>query len=189
LSSEATVGRYSSCQTLVGLGNMILVGVSNYLHPKSAEAQARGGPRQLRRVLLRNAALLLTMLGTLCLLVAVTEDLIPTVVFGPQFEGLGATLLYLTLALTAGALGMVAGNGIWAINCPAWNLVADATALGVTVVTGYLWIPSQLALGAARSVWVGALSAALVRWLVFFVLLGPQPATAETGVGGAGGAR
>ena len=113
----------------------------------------------------------LVSLGTLCLLLAATGDLIPLALFGNDFSGLGQTLLYLALGLTAGALGMVAGNGIWAMDRPALNVWADVTSLAVTVGAGFLWIPSQAALGAAKAVLAGAVSAAMIRWLICAKLL------------------
>lgn len=180
LSDHVTVGKFASCQTLVGLGNMLLVGVSNYLHPKSAEAYAVGGPRRLWRVLSLAAWFFLFALGSLCLLLVATGDAIPTALFGSQFSGLGPTLLCLALGLTSGALGLVAGNGIWAMDRPALNVLADVTLLGVTVATGFVWIPSELAFGAAKVVLAGALSAALVRWLIFSLLLREQAGSSHS---------
>jgi O-antigen/teichoic acid export membrane protein len=89
--------------------------------------------------------------------------------------GLGTTLVLLAIGLLAGALGMVAGNGIWAMDRPALNLTADVTCLLLTFGLGWMWIPTQFAEGAARAVMTGALAAAGVRWIIFSLLMRRPP--------------
>lgn len=171
LRDESITAMYAACQTLVGLGNMLLTGVSNYLHPKSAHAYTVGGTSQLWRVLMQTAVLFAVTLGPFCVLLGLTGDVIPQWAFGDEYAGLGKPLFYLAIALLASGLSMTAGNGLWALARPALNMTADFTCLVCSFGLGYVWIPQYAATGAAAAVMVGAILAAAMRWLILVWLL------------------
>ena len=54
---EAQTGLLGACSTLVGFPNMFLMGLCNFLSPRTAQAYAHGGLAELRSVLLKTALL------------------------------------------------------------------------------------------------------------------------------------
>jgi O-antigen/teichoic acid export membrane protein len=168
---EGITAMYAACQTLVGLGNMLLAGVSNYLSPKSAHAFTVGGTAQLWRVLMRAVILFVVTLGPFCVLLGLTGDSIPYWAFGDDYAGLGKPLFFLAIALLSTALGMTAGNGIWALARPALNMAADVACLVSSFGLAYVWVPQWGATGAAAAVMAGAIIAAAIRWVILLWLI------------------
>lgn len=167
LRGEAMTGALGACQTVVGMANMFVTGVSNFLSPRTAEAYAHGGTRALLAVQVRAAALFAVSLGGFTILMWAVGDLLAHKIMGETYAGLGSVMIVLAIALLANSLGMVAGNGIWAMNLPAHNLSADVTSLVVTFGVAIVLVPSQGALGAAWSAAIGHTCSALQRWLSF----------------------
>src|SRR6185295_17625777 len=71
-------------------------------------------------------------------------------------------LFVLALGLLANSLGIVAGNGLWAIDQPRSNFFADVCCLLITLVAATLIIPFGT-LGAALAILAGTTSGAVVR--------------------------
>ncbi len=163
-SSETAL--YAASMTIVGLANMLLTGVSNFLSPTSAHAFTTGGTRQLLRSLLQAAAVIVAILGPFCLLIGFAGNDIAQRAFPDEYTGLAVPMLFLAISLLASGLGMVAGNGLCAMERPALNIVADVLCLVGSVGLGILWIPDRGARGAAAAVMAAALLTAITRWLI-----------------------
>jgi O-antigen/teichoic acid export membrane protein len=73
----------------------------------------------------------------------------------------------MSLALLANSLGMVAGNGLWAMERPSANFGADVAAMIMTVIATITLVPTWGAAGAAASLCVGNTTGTLIRiWQV-----------------------
>lgn len=167
-AGAAATGVLGACTTLVGLTNVILTGLSNILTPQAAHAYVTGGAASLRRILFSTAAFLAFVLGGFCLFVLLTGDWLAVLVFGPPFAGTGAILLTLAFSMLFTSMGMVAGNGLWAIDEPQLNFVADVCCMVVTLLAAAILISSYGALGAALATMIGTLVSAVVRIITFF---------------------
>jgi O-antigen/teichoic acid export membrane protein len=167
LSGDAAAGVLGACATIIGLTNVIMSGVSNVLTPQAAHAYVAGGPQALRRILNRTAFFFAVTLGGFALLVLFTGDLLAVLVFGGAYRGCGLVLFALALGAMANGLGMVAGNGLWAIHQPRFNFIADVLCLTITLACGILLIGSLGALGAALAPLAGATAAVVIRTVVF----------------------
>ena len=66
---------------------------------------------------------------------------------------------------------MTAGNGLWAMDRPSLNLSADVLSLVATFGSGLLLIPEWEAAGAAASVLIGTVAAAVARWAILVCLI------------------
>ncbi len=156
-------GVFGACLTLVGIANVLLTGIDNVLTQQGAHAFVTEGAQGLRRVLLRTAAMLVLALGGVCLFIALTGDWLPVLVFGGRFQGTGGILLALALSASVGSLGLVAGNGLWAVDKPRNNFVGDIYCIAVTLTTAGLLIPRFGALGAALSNLTGMTAGVVAR--------------------------
>jgi O-antigen/teichoic acid export membrane protein len=163
----AATGLLGACTTIVGLTNVIMSGVSNVLTPQAAQAFTSGGAAELKRVLAHTAAFFTVSLGAFALFVLATSDFLAVIVFGDSFQGSGPILFALALSALMNSLGMVAGNGLWAINQPRFNFIADVGSMAATLLTAAILIVPLGALGAALATLAGTTVAAVVRTIIF----------------------
>jgi O-antigen/teichoic acid export membrane protein len=161
--SEAETGTLGACTTLVGLSNMFMMGLCNFLSPRAARAFAEGGLAELKSVLTKTAGLFAVTLGSLCLGAFFLGEPLAVLVYGPQFAGTGWIIGVLTLSVLANSMGVTAGNGLWAMERPQANFAADLTALGVVIAATIFLVPMFGPLGAALATLSGTTTDAAVR--------------------------
>ena len=167
IHGEAQTGMLGACTTLVGLSSTFLQGLGNFLSPRAAQAFAHGGLRELRSVLIKTALLFAATLGMLAVLGFLLGEQVAVLLYGPQFAGAGVIIGVLSLSVLANSFGMTAGNGLWAMERPRANFVADVIALGVTIVATIGFVPTWGPLGAAISTLVGTATDAAIRlWIL-----------------------
>lgn len=163
----AETGTLGACATLVGLSNTFLMGLCNFLSPRAALAFAHGGLDELRSVLQKTALLFVATLGILAVGAFLFGEQIAVLVFGPQFTGTGLIIGILSLSVLANSFGVTAGNGLWAMEFPRANFVADLCSLVVVIVLTLALVPLWGPLGAALVMLAGTTSDAGVRlWIL-----------------------
>jgi O-antigen/teichoic acid export membrane protein len=160
-------GLLGACMTLVGLSNTFLMGLCNFLSPRAARAYAEGGVSELRMVLQKTALLFVGTLGSIATLATVAGEYVAVAIYGPQFVGAGSIVAVLSLSVLANSLGVTAGNGLFAMERPKANFLADLISLGVVVVVTVACVPLLGPLGAALATLSGTASDAAVRlWIL-----------------------
>jgi O-antigen/teichoic acid export membrane protein len=145
---------------------MFMMGLCNFLSPRSARAFAEGGLSELKSVLAQTAGLFAASLGSLCLLAFLFGEPAAVFVYGPQFAGTGWIIGVLTLSVLANSMGVTAGNGLWAMERPQANFAADLTALGVVITATIFLVPAFGPLGAALTTLAGTATDAVVRLFI-----------------------
>ena len=170
-SGAAATGILGACDTIVGVMNVILIGVGNVLTPLAASALASGGKKELQRVIFQAAVFLGITLGLFSLVAIFSGDWLVVAVFGSMYRGSGLVLITMALAILMTALNMCAGSGLWAIDQPRANFIADVCCLIVTLIAALLFIRPFGALGAAMTVLAGATAACAARATVLARLL------------------
>jgi O-antigen/teichoic acid export membrane protein len=164
---EAQTGLLGACSTLVGLSNTFLQGLCNFLSPQAAQAFSQGGVAELRSVLTKTALLFFATLGLLALLAFAFGEQIAVLLYGPSFAGAGLIIGVLSLSVLANGAGVVAGNGLWAMERPKASFVADLCSLGVVIAATAMLVPSLGPLGAAIATLAGTVTDAAVRlWIL-----------------------
>ena len=164
---EAQTGLLGACTTLAGLSSMFLQGLGNFLGPRAAQAYSRGGLTELRSVLVKAAVLFVATLGSLAVAAFLFGEQLAVLVYGPHFAGAGPIIGLLSLSVLANSVGVVAGNGLWAIERPSANFVADSVSVGITIVAMAICVPLWGPLGAAAATLAGTASDAAVRpWIL-----------------------
>jgi O-antigen/teichoic acid export membrane protein len=161
----AATGLFGACNNLIGISNVFLGGVDNALTPQAAHAYATGGVKELRRVLMIVGLFLAITMGGCFLFVLFTGDWLMVLIFGDSYRGTGAILIVLTASTLMHCLGTLAHNGLWAVDRPRSNFVADVCCLTVTLIVAAFLILPYGALGAAFATLAGITAAALVRSL------------------------
>jgi len=163
VDGTAATGILAACNTLVGLANAFMMGLSNYLTPKAAQSFSEGGVHELRRILRKTAILFVVSIGGFALFCTVAGNTVAEFVYGPEFSGAGPVLTVLAFSLLAGSVAMTAGNGLWAMERPSANFRADICALLVTVMAAVTLTPPFGVLGAAAASLAGATTDAVIR--------------------------
>jgi O-antigen/teichoic acid export membrane protein len=162
---EAETGEFAACATLVGLSNLFVMGLNNFLMPKTAQAFARRGVSALRGVLRKALLLSMGVLGSLCVAALFLGDRVAGILFGPEYADTGTLITILALATLVDALVLTASTGLWAMDRPAANLRADVVQMLVTLATALWLVAPQGAMGIAIALVAGRTAGALVRWI------------------------
>ncbi|QDT66171.1 lipopolysaccharide biosynthesis protein [Calycomorphotria hydatis] len=160
---EAATGVFAAGSTLVGLANMFVIGLSNYLSPKAAEAYADGGLTELKSVLWKTAGLFTVTLGAFCVFATIGGQLAAAFVYGDSFSAAGPVVAILSVNMWAGAMSITIGNGLWAMHRPAANFRADVFALISVMIATVILVPMFGAIGAAVSMLIGQFMDATIR--------------------------
>lgn len=160
---ERETGLLGACATLVGLSNMFLIGLANYLSPKAARAYAEHGITELKRVLWQTATMFVVGLGTMSLFAFLAGHHVAALVYGPEFIETRWIIGILSLSVLANSLGVTAGNGLWALERPSASFFADLCSLVVVVIATATLVPMFGPVGAALAGLIGTSSDALIR--------------------------
>ena len=168
---EAPTGALAASATLVGVANMFVIGVGNYLTPRAARSYLDEGASGLCRVLRNFGALFLLIIGSFCLVAVLAGEPLAVLIFGDKYVGLGNIISVLALGTLVNSVGMVAGNGLWALERPGANLVADIATSVVTVGGALLVIGSWGVLGAALAMLAGIVVGTILRYYTFVRML------------------
>ncbi|MGA2797336.1 MAG: hypothetical protein ABSE63_07160 [Thermoguttaceae bacterium] len=168
---EADTGMFAASNTLVGLANLFVIGLCNFLTPKSAQAFAREGSEGLSRVLRKATIVFITSLGLFCLIAAFIGNYLALIVYGAKYHGAGPIIAVLSVATLVDALGLTANNGLWAIDRPGANFPADIVQLIVTLGMALWFVYPMGPLGIAIAMVLGRTAGALLRWITLWGLM------------------
>ena len=168
---ESETGKLAACTTLVGLSNLFVTGLNNFVTPKAAQAFNSGGTGSLGAVLGKALVASCGVLGCLCLGVYFVGDTAAGIIFGPTYTDTGSLLTVLAVAALVDSIGQTAGAGLWAFDRPAANFVADLAQVGVTAVVAIWLVFSYGALGIAVAIASGRVVGSAVRWAALWMLI------------------
>jgi O-antigen/teichoic acid export membrane protein len=160
---ERETGTLGACASLVGLSNMFLIGLANYLSPKAARAYAEHGLPELKRVLKQTALMFVAGLGTMTVGAFLVGNYVAALVYGPEFSDTRWIIGVLSLSVLANSLGVTAGNGLWALERPSASFFADLCSLLITITATAALVPTFGPIGAALAALAGTSSDAVIR--------------------------
>jgi O-antigen/teichoic acid export membrane protein len=163
VAGAAATGVFGACNNLIGISNVLLGGVDNVLTPQAAHAFATGGVKELRRILVLAGLFFAVTVGALCVFVLLTGDWLMVFVFGAHYHGTGLILITLTVNAAINCLSMLVHNGLWAIDQPRANFIADVCCMTVTLGAAVVLIYPFGILGAALATLAGTTAATTVR--------------------------
>jgi O-antigen/teichoic acid export membrane protein len=171
---EAATGEFAACNTLVGLANLFVLGMGNYLTPKAAMSFSREGQPGLLRVLQKTVCSFTVVLGSFCVIIYFGGEWLAVRVMGPKYQGEGTLIAVLAVATFIDSLSVTAGYGLWAIDLPSANFLADLVALVVTLTTAAVLVSPWGPLGIAVALVAGRALGGAVRWLTLWKRLSPR---------------
>lgn len=168
-------GAFGAASTLVGIANMFVLGMCNFLAPKAASAYHHGGRKALLQVVAGGMGLFVVVIGSLFLIALLAGEVVSTLVYGEHFHGIGPVVAVLCFGQIANSLGMVAGNGLWAMERPKSGLAADIGAFVTTMAVAFVAIRPYGPFGAALATTIGISVGACIRIaLLAHAMWGPE---------------
>lgn len=170
-AGETGAGMFAAAFTLVGVTNIFIMGIANYLTPKAAEAYANVGLTGLSRVLGVTALIFLAALGSFLLFVVFAGGRIAEFVYGNEYTNLHLVMIILATSVLIRSFSIVASNGLAAMERIRDNLVADVFMTCVTLGAAVVLTYQYGVLGAAISSLLGAVSGTLARNFILLRLM------------------
>ncbi|MEP3479808.1 MAG: hypothetical protein ABJZ55_11220 [Fuerstiella sp.] len=167
IHGEAATGTLAACSVIVGVANIMLAGMGDFLAPRAAAAFAQGGKNQLTAILMKMLILISIGIGTVCAVAFGVGEQVIQILYDGRFPEAGQLVGLLTLSVLANALGALAGNGLWAIDRPRANFIADITTLIIAIVCAALLVQPYAAFGAASATLLASAGGAVVRFVIF----------------------
>ncbi|MBN1851696.1 MAG: lipopolysaccharide biosynthesis protein [Pirellulales bacterium] len=175
VSGEGATGLYCACGTLVGVANVLVIGMTNYLTPNARRAFISGGKATLCRLLGKAAVVFGVPVGAFCLLSVIAGEYLIVFVYGPHFAGGGPILTVLMLSLLVTSIQIVAGNGLWAMERPQATLLPDTSSLAITLGTAALLVGPLGPIGAALAGLAGSITGAAMKLFTLLWLIRSLP--------------
>ncbi len=163
---EAAAGLLAASVNLCGVAMLLVVGVAHSLTPQAARAFAEGGVPQLRGVLARAQLFFTVTLGGFWIAAMLLGEWLMVAVYGPPFAGTGMAVSLLAGSVLATGFAVTGGNGLWAVERPQANLIADVVTLLVTITTAVLLVGRAGVVGAAAATLCGNSAGAVTRLLI-----------------------
>ncbi|WP_345682169.1 lipopolysaccharide biosynthesis protein [Novipirellula caenicola] len=168
---EEETGMFAACTTLIGLSNVVVLGIDSFLTARCAASFASGGTAALKGILWRFMVIFLVLIGFFCLAVIAIGGPLVQWLYGAQYAGAGPIMVLLAFSVLARSMGIVAGAGIWAMHLPKANLIADILTLVVAMAVTYFVVQSHGVLGIAMATLAGSLVGAITRGTTTLYLL------------------
>lgn len=170
--ADAT-GLFAAGFTLVGLANVFMMGMANYLTPKAAHAYANEGTAGLWRVLKGTSLLLLITLGSFFLFVLLVGGQIVVLVYGAAYADMQPVMAVLALSLMINSLNIVASNGLYAMERMRDNFIADICLMGASLLAAVVLTYPYGLMGAAIASLIGTSVGAVARSFIVLRLMRP----------------
>lgn len=167
ICGQAETGKLGSASVIVGVANILLSGLGDFLTPRAARAYATGGLDELRKMLRSMLGISVLAIGGVCAVALLCGQSIVDSLYDGRFPDVGPLISLLTFSVLANATGNVAGNGLWALNLPRSNFVADMLTLIVAIAAAPLLIRPWGATGAALATLIACSCGAIARQLIF----------------------
>ncbi|MEZ6123933.1 MAG: lipopolysaccharide biosynthesis protein [Planctomycetaceae bacterium] len=167
MHGRQATGYLASCSVIVGVANILLSGMSDYVTPRAARSYASGGIAELKQFLRRVLMLAVPGIGSVCVVSAIFGEQIIAALYDGRFPGAGQIVTLMTLSVLANAIGSAAGNGLWALHQPRANFVADMITLTAVIAATPALVAPYGAWGAAAASLVACVLGAVCRTLIF----------------------
>lgn len=169
---ESETGMLAAATTLIGLSYPFVSGLGNYLGPRAAIEFSEKRYESLVSLLIRYAALFGLTLGLFCIGMALFGNQLTVLVYGNRFHGIGTIITVMAVTALIKSLRMTAGIGLWAIDQPWANPVAESctivVSIGALLCLGHLGL-----LGFVVSMLCGAVAGMIVATFAISRLMKP----------------
>ncbi len=162
----------AAATTLIGLSYPFVSGLGNYLGPRAAIEFSEKRFDSLVALLIRYAVVFGITLGLFCVGMALFGNRLTVLVYGGRYHGIGAIVTVMAVTALIKSLRMTAGIGLWSIEQPWANPVAETctivVSIGALLCLGHLGL-----LGFVVSMLCGAVAGMIVATFALARLMKP----------------
>jgi O-antigen/teichoic acid export membrane protein len=158
----AAAGVFAACVGVVSASNPALLGLQNFLGPKTAHEFALNGQQGLRRLVLKISAVLALPAGLLTFVLILWGDRFVALLYGSRYSGNGMVVAVLSLNLLVAAVGFSFSRALLAMERASVDFGLNLVALVIMLTLGLWLVRTHGALGAA----IGLVGANMVTSLV-----------------------
>jgi O-antigen/teichoic acid export membrane protein len=163
----AAAGVFAACVGVVSASNPALLGLQNFVGPKTAHEFAAKGQQGLRRFVLKLSAMLAIPAGLLALVLILWGDRFVALLYGSRYSGNGMVVAVLAVNLLVSAVGFSFSRALLAMERASVDFGLNLVAL-VTMLTLGLWlVRTHGALGAAIGLLGANFATSLVKAGIF----------------------
>jgi O-antigen/teichoic acid export membrane protein len=160
-------GTWAACSTIVALGNPVILGLGNYMLPTLSTVYASAGGAALRRQVQRWSLIFSGLLLPIVLLLAVAGGRVLTGLYGTEYGGSSAVLLFLALNMLVSATTNPYSQGLFSLESARADTFVNVVWVAVLFAIGIPAVKWYGALGAAVSMVASTSVAAFLRVMVF----------------------
>jgi len=176
----ASAGEWGACLGVLGLVNVPLAGIQNFIGPKISNVYAKNGVIELRSFTFKISMLVGSIMSALCCVLYLFGDPLMVFLYGAKYTGNGTVVFVLALSLVAASLAFAFSRGLFALERADIDFKVNFVPLLILFTFGIWVVRSHGPLGAAYGLLLANLAAAAVRFFSFTILT-------RTSVGGASG--
>ena len=167
LHGTAETGTFAAAMAFVCLSNPFVMGVGNYLSPKTSRAFAIGGTRQVAPMMAKATALIGGVMLLFFLVTLSFGDQFVVLMYGAKYAGNGTTVSVLALAFLVWASVLPVGLALTTWERSDVNFVANLVGLGLALVSGFWLVGAFGPVGGAWMYLLGHLGASVARSIGF----------------------
>jgi O-antigen/teichoic acid export membrane protein len=165
----AAAAVFAACSGVVSASNPALLGIQNFLGPKTAHEFVNGGLPALRRFVLRISALVALPAGILTVALIVWGDQFVAMLYGHRYSGNGAIVAVLALNLFVSATGFSFSRALLAMERANVDFVLNLVSLIIMLTLGLWLVKAHSALGAAIALVCSNFATSLVKAGIFLL--------------------
>lgn len=169
--NQTEAGKFAVYLNLVGLSMTFLVGVNNFLQPRSVMSLQNGGVVLLIRTLRQTILLFSLVLSGVWCLFFFGGDYFLGMIYGASYAKGGTVLSILAANILVLSYGIAFSNGLAAFGRAEGNLYGECITFIATLVSSLLLIPMFDLHGAAWAMLAGNGAGGLVLFLALYKLL------------------
>ncbi len=161
------VGGFAAAFALIAAANPLLMGLTNVLEPRAAEAAASGGARAVSVVVQRATIGLIAVTAAFVAVIVLFAGDLLVLIYGSDYATFAAVTAVLAISLLTSIVGVGADHGLRALERPQACLVASCCGLTTTVTFTLLLVPAVGFIGGAYALTLGGGVSSAVRLIAF----------------------
>lgn len=160
-------GVFGACALVVFFGNPLIIGLANFLGPKTAHAYSQGGVREMRRVVAMADKFFLVTMSVFCLTMFLLAEWVLGILFKDKYTGNGLVVVILSLGQLAWALMVSPNSALNALERPDVSFKGLMCSLVVMFTVGVWLVRSLGPVGVAYGMLAGNVVACLYTRTVY----------------------
>lgn len=162
----AAAGVFAACWSVTALVNPLLIGIGNFLGPRTAHAHGNG-ISDLCQVVHKATIFLVVATGIFFVALHIFGDKLVVLIYGSKYAGDGGVVSIFALSIVASSVSLPASYGLWAMERPEVNFKVNIIALGTALTLGLWFVNMFGVVGVGYGLLVGNTIASMVRCMIF----------------------